>query len=78
MNTSRMDSVLNRQKRNLVVDALYALVVIAGVMFYLLGLGASQVAVASMPAVKAVPMVDIAVPVDQSALCAYEPGAWRC
>lgn len=78
MNTSRMDTVLNRQKRNLVVDALYALVVIAGVMFYLLGLGASQVAVASLPAVKAVPAVEIAVPVEQSMLCAYEPGSWHC
>ncbi len=78
MNTSRMDTVLNRQKRNLVVDALYAMVVIAGVMFYLLGLGASQVAVASQPAVKAVPAVEFAVPVEQSMLCAYEPGSWRC
>lgn len=78
MNTSRMDTVLNRQKRNLVVDALYAMVVIAGVMFYLLGLGASQVAAASVPAVKAAPAVEIGVPVEQSMLCAYEPGAWRC
>ena len=78
MNTSRMDTVLNRQKRNLVVDALFAMVVLAGVMFYLLGLGASQVAVASVPAVKAAPAVEIAVPVEQSMLCAYEPGAWRC
>lgn len=78
MNTSRMDSVLNRQKRNLVADALYAMIVIAGVMFYLLGLGASQVAVASVPAMKAVPTVDVGVPVEQSALCAYEPGAWHC
>jgi hypothetical protein len=73
-----MDSVLNRQKRNLVVDALYAMVVIAGVMFYLLGLGVSQVAVASVPAVKAVPAIEIGVPVEQSTLCAYEPGSWHC
>jgi hypothetical protein len=78
MNTSRMDTVLNRQKRNLVVDALYAMVVLAGVMFYLLGLGASQVAVASAPAVTAVPAVEFAVPVEQSMLCAYEPGSWTC
>lgn len=78
MNTSRMDTVLIRQKRNLVVDALFALVVIAGVMFYLFGLGASREAVAGAPAVKAVPAIEMGTPVEASALCVYEPGAWRC
>lgn len=78
MNTSRMDTVLIRQKRNLVVDALFALVVIAGVMFYLFGLSASRVAVASAPSVQAVPALEIATPVEDSALCVYEPGAWHC
>jgi hypothetical protein len=78
MNTSRMDTVLIRQKRNLVVDALFALVVIAGVMFYLFGLSASREAVASAPSAKAAPAIEMGTPVEQSALCVYEPGAWRC
>lgn len=78
MNTSRMDTVLIRQKRNLVVDVLFALVVLAGVMFYLFGLSTSSVAVASAPSVKAVPAVELATPVEDSALCVYEPGAWNC
>jgi hypothetical protein len=78
MNTSRMDTVLIRQKRNLVVDALFALVVLAGVLFYLFGLSTSSVAVASVPSVKAVPAIELAMPVQDSALCVYEPGAWRC
>lgn len=78
MNTSRMDTVLIRQKRNLIVDALFAMVVVAGVMFYLFGLGASRVAVASAPSVQVVPVIEMGTPVEDSALCVYEPGAWRC
>lgn len=78
MNNTRMDTLLIRQKRNLVADVLFAVVVLAGVMFYLFGLGVSRVAVASTPAVKAEPAVAIEIPVEHSALCAYEPSAFRC
>lgn len=39
MNTARMDSLLNRQKQNLVIDAVYALVVAIALVIYVLGLG---------------------------------------
>jgi hypothetical protein len=78
MSNTRMDTVLTRQKRNLVVDVLFALVVIAGVMFYLFGLGASRETVASAPSVRAVPAIEMNTPVEDSVLCVYEPGAWRC
>lgn len=39
MNTARMDSLLNRQKQNLVIDAVYALVVAIALVIYMLGLG---------------------------------------
>jgi hypothetical protein len=39
MNTARMDSLLNRQKQHLITDALYALVVVAALVVYVLGLG---------------------------------------
>ena len=39
MNTARMDSLLNRQKNNLVSDTVYALVVTLGMVICLLGLG---------------------------------------
>jgi hypothetical protein len=80
MNTSRMDTVLIRQKRNLVVDALFAMVVIAGVLFYLFGLGATQVVLASAPAAEAAPMVEVEsmASVEHNTLCSYEPTDWRC
>ena len=39
MNTARMNSLLIRQKHNLLNDALYALMVAIGLVIYLLGLG---------------------------------------
>jgi hypothetical protein len=39
MNTARMDSLLHRQKQNLVIDALYALVVASGLAIFTIGLG---------------------------------------
>lgn len=39
MNTARMDLLLNRQKQNLVIDAVYALVVAIALVIYMLGLG---------------------------------------
>lgn len=77
MNTSRIDMVLNRQKRSLVEDALYAMVVIAGVVFYLFGLGASRGVASYAPQAKAAP-AEIAAPAQHDALCAHEPQVWNC
>lgn len=77
MNTSRMDMVLNRQKRSLVEDALYAMVVIAGVLFYLFGLGASRGLVANAPHAQVAP-AEIAAPAQHDALCAHEPQVRSC
>jgi hypothetical protein len=80
MNNNRMDTLLIRQKHNLVADVLFAMVVVAGVMFYLFGLSTSRAAVVTPPAVQSVPAlaVEQGTSVEHSALCVYEPGAWRC
>ncbi|WP_428267006.1 hypothetical protein [Haliangium sp.] len=69
MNTNRIDTVLNRQQRNLVFDALYALVLTAAVLLYVVGLGAIKPAVADTTPDHAAP-VEIAAPVDLGVLCA--------
>jgi hypothetical protein len=80
MNNNRMDTLLIRQKHNLVADVLFALVVVAGVKFYLFGLTTSRAAAVTPPAVQAAPVIAVeqGTSVEHSALCLYEPGAWRC
>ena len=75
MNNNRMDTLLIRQKHNLVSDVLFALVVVAGVMFYLFGLGASRATVTAAPAAQAAPAIaiEMGTSVEHSALCVYEP-----
>lgn len=79
MSTTRIDTVLNRQKQNLVTDAVFAILVVAAILFYIVGLGTtpSAAALTDVPA-SAPSLSQIEAPIEQSQVCAYDAQSWNC
>ncbi len=58
MNNARIESLLDRQKKHLLADTLYALVVTVGLIVYVFGIGSSPIAMAKQP----VPAPEVVLP----------------
>ncbi|ACY18559.1 hypothetical protein [Haliangium ochraceum] len=79
MSTTRIDTVLNRQKQNLITDAVVALLVAAAILFYVVGLGATPSVRAANAATAPAPKLTlIEAPIEQSPVCAYDAQTWSC
>lgn len=69
MNAARMNSLLIRQKHNMVNDALYALMVAVGLVIYLLGLGLGTSAGTTNESYRPALPAPVVSPVEQADSC---------
>ncbi len=76
MNTTRIDTVLNRQKSNLVFDSVYAAIIVMGLLISLFGLSLTPALARSLtPAVTDRPAI---THVDSAPNCGSETHAKFC
>lgn len=82
MDTNRIDTMLNRQKRNLITDAFCALIVVAGLLMYIFSLGSSRAVATPLPASVPAQQPAMSVHADDvhadSADCMPETGIRQC